>query len=1416
MTSASSSSSSRGGKSPSSNSGLMDAQKLLASIALSRPTPFGDIPRRMSHQHQHQYQQQRASRHTIEEPHSTRKRPSSAHGSEHNSAQIFSFATRRPSEPQISTSISPPPTTISNIPSLSSSSTTDLPLHGSMDVKLNDSDAFEYEDEIPSQRASSSSHDGLDSLPLSPASPSEEWDERLSTTSTSNTRSRQATSSRSRESTSPSTPTSSRSSSLRRKPSLLNQHVSLPTSSSQCIAVNGRQSTPTLMMNSSVKDKQSQSLAERGHSVEASIKANMPELYTISRGRSDRVSPSRRWDRRGASASVLSAAGLDDENSESTLTPSKIVRKESTGSLEHALFNSDDDGELFQTSDDNDDEEEVEIVHERMGEDLNLQGSRRSSIDRDRRRELRILLAAPSTIQESGNGASEKVIGHSLGTAVSGTSIGTESDKDDLSHEKGSNDTQHDKFSHHDLQILRDPAGPDNDNLADDESDAANNTLIASMINKRSRKGKEAFRSTLKSLSPPNRVALDVILAGMTPSEERDSLDIRAGEEKKEDDLLPSSFVSRSSAMSSERTSSSVRPMSINSVPVDADSDPLLGQSFGSVADNMQVDAVEWNDNSSVPASNAGSGPSTPKLNGAETSKNSRRSSDVRKTVAEQEDERRMGFAAAYQQRLSALSMRLWSNGKSGRSREKSVEISDDSKDGSKSKSPEKEHEAKTTSPPADSHPSLFTSSWRHLAMLPNLLLAPALGTASPNRADVSTDASYESEEYSSIAQVIETASAHTTQRSSDLQNDRDAALQAAQKAVAHLASIDPKAHPPMIASRTIVAIDRALDEMHKDDVPSTPTMSHNKQDSSHPTANRKRSGRGVMTPLEADADVSAYVSGLGLPIDPDVELSSVVHLQTFRSDTRARRSTSVSRESTVGMPKNVEAEKRENNHKQHKRTFSDTQKQRSPPFSSKMVTPSVPAIVEGSSPKDFAEAQFEKILSNKRGSREPIRELSSRRAATVRAPKCSRPAVQAPVPGNYSAYNSSASDEDVQSDRESDESNAHKRRNRRSGSEIDAESDQPQSRGRGRTSSKRSTSPLSNQQCAIGLFSSTSSHSSRSKPGRYGRNSGRNAATEENASVLRVRSSPNLSAMNYEEELESSSVQVKIKEEEELFRKKTQQERAEGRDSRRVGGRQRGRGDGVKRVSASLADGGLTMKPLIRSNSMSDLPLLNAKLIVSSAHASSLASNGAIVSNSNGLKSSLSPNGATLLSSSHSSPSADAALRLPFVGAGNIPHLAGRPSMVSNGAHLLMLSLELEMMRNRKITGSLKPRWLKARMRTELFGPAAIVAMMAAERQNTSAALIEMEEEEEGEEEEDKKANTDAAAHKHHHRSRTHHQHEHKAHIGVHTAHHSAIHHGQHHHQHGQHLHHGMQANVTGLRYNQPKNRSSLRFELE
>ncbi|KAE8209267.1 hypothetical protein CF327_g6732 [Tilletia walkeri] len=53
---------------------------------------------------------------------------------------------------------------------------------------------------------------------------------------------------------------------------------------------------------------------------------------------------------------------------------------------------------------------------------------------------------------------------------------------------------------------------------------------------------------------------------------------------------------------------------------------------------------------------------------------------------------------------------------------------------------------------------------------------------------------------------------------------------------------------------------------------------------SSRASLNSGWGGRGVVSPLEGDSDPGAYVFGLGLPIDPDTELGSVVQLQTFRT----------------------------------------------------------------------------------------------------------------------------------------------------------------------------------------------------------------------------------------------------------------------------------------------------------------------------------------------------------------------------------------------------------------------------------------------------------------------------------------------------------------------------------------------------
>ena len=63
-----------------------------------------------------------------------------------------------------------------------------------------------------------------------------------------------------------------------------------------------------------------------------------------------------------------------------------------------------------------------------------------------------------------------------------------------------------------------------------------------------------------------------------------------------------------------------------------------------------------------------------------------------------------------------------------------------------------------------------------------------------------------------------------------------------------------------------------------------TESPDHKQPDGHHPPFVRIFDGRGVMSPIQADAAASAYVSGLGDPLDPDLELSSVVHLETFRS----------------------------------------------------------------------------------------------------------------------------------------------------------------------------------------------------------------------------------------------------------------------------------------------------------------------------------------------------------------------------------------------------------------------------------------------------------------------------------------------------------------------------------------------------
>jgi len=560
-----------------------------------------------------------------------------------------------------------------------------------------------------------------------------------------------------------------------------------------------------------------------------------------------------------------------------------------------------------------------------------------------------------------------------------------------------------------------------------------------------------------------------------------------------------------------------------NIVPVDNDADPLLGSKVGSVADLIDVDAVEWND--------------------LQKANNSSQSSlsldrDRRQSVAEQEKNRRKGFAAAYQQRLSSL---LWSRDRS------------DTKSSSGTSNRDEKPEGEGTE-------SLLTSSWRHLTTLPNFLLMPTLGP-SRARAIINEEANQEAK--------------------------REEALSAAQEAVA--AEMPSMPSTPISASSVI----------------SFSTSSKSSQNSlknandgikEHTTSGPK--GRGVMTPLQADSDVSAYVPGLGLPIDPDLELSSVVHLQTFRT---THPSQSRSRRGSLEKPTSVDVGI-------HRRSYSDNsleppsigfnlENRRSDvgrwnPFATRVSNVIEPVVVEG---------------------RKPLREdVEEKRGRSPRA--CSRPAVQAPVPGNYSAYHSSGSEEEENTK-----------------GDVEGRQDSRGRAGRGRKtrSRMRSSSPPSSRQHAIGLFDSKAH-------GRTGQEKDV-VGTEDGAShVLRVRSTPNLASMA------------------------TRHNRQ--RQARHSGGR--GRAGSVKVVSASFSKENESIKGDVQVD-------VSAQSATRVPYPSRVASP------------SPSPNRSSL-------------------GMGVPSQVASRPSMVSNGAHLLMLSLELEMMRNRKITCSLKPRWLKARIRSE------------------------------------------------------------------------------------------------------------------
>ncbi|SPO20516.1 uncharacterized protein UTRI_00913_B [Ustilago trichophora] len=501
-----------------------------------------------------------------------------------------------------------------------------------------------------------------------------------------------------------------------------------------------------------------------------------------------------------------------------------------------------------------------------------------------------------------------------------------------------------------------------------------------------------------------------------------------------------------------------------------------------------------------------------------------------------------------------------------------------------------------------------------------------------------------------------------------------------------------------------------------------------------HNVTGAPRRGRGVASPLEADRDPSAYVSGLGQPIDPDTELSSVVQLQTFRSRSRSRPADvrhrgaatedprwNASRHSVqrgrsdeasaslspkkLGQPIELEPTDEENTHPSSARDGSGaTQLLASRGAPSEPLTVQIPKLSvateprsrldrhdpfsDGPAPIDTASAPtsptFGKSTSSsssassadetdsslpsppRQGESEAsdkssvdadgFRMVRRRHRRRSSGPRSLRPKVDAPVPHGYSAFAIDEQDENAAEASDSD------------GDVTPSPSRARRSRGRrGRDSSPR----RSTRQCAVGLVgggvSAAPNPSSLQSNSRTRRSSRRESSHVSVSTPIRsVRSSPDLTyaaaaAAAREGEAESQD--------------------QNGDDPSPPRG-SRGRRGAVKVVNSSVGQ---------RPSMAQPLPLGGLEGLRRGPSYPPRA--GEILDDAS--------DGGEDDSSSSPQPGAAGgrgrSASSPTCGNAGAPQ-AFRLRLLSNSSHLLMLSLELDMIKKQKISAPLKPRWGKHR----------------------------------------------------------------------------------------------------------------------
>ena len=606
--------------------------------------------------------------------------------------------------------------------------------------------------------------------------------------------------------------------------------------------------------------------------------AALPSLYKASRGRSTNVSPSRRWDRRGASASVLSGAsasgsgGEGDDASDEDQISSRLNARTSAyrnaettqpslnhrlpAAKEEALFPSDDDDESPQFS--SSEEVEAPLRH-------NAEHRRRlrrwSSIERERRRGMRILLREQPVISASLEDTSDKTQMRRSTRSANRHARALEDNPSDVDVSSSPSSCTSSCDLNYVATESESPAIPIKERgvgTSDDRIDGAHNASVSVGS------GHSQVPSSTDGSDDPSP-------AVSTPS---------------------TSLVQRSPP-----GLAAIKP--IIAIPVTSGSDPLLGLATPSVEDMIQVDQVEYFPEEAISAQL-----SSAQLNRKASTKQSKKSSWIIgdfESEPESEDElsytpdpnralnRSYGTAtsasapsssaSSYQARLASLQsqLRIWSRSTGTSAAPRTRQISSSSEEHA-----ENDADVKDLDP---SGPGILSASWRNLARLPNLILLPGLAARQARESLASASKPQDERSEGSLPKTASSSPAdndfaHIYRVANSVQGSLDQKTLQAQRNVALRSGRPPSPSPSPSPPASLLGSRQSSND--------SISTSNPRSQASNPTGTPRR-GRGVPSPLEADRDPSAYVSGLGQPIDPDTELSSVVQLQTFRSRSRSR-----------------------------------------------------------------------------------------------------------------------------------------------------------------------------------------------------------------------------------------------------------------------------------------------------------------------------------------------------------------------------------------------------------------------------------------------------------------------------------------------------------------------------------------------